>query len=71
MNPEIWTLASEPRIASLIDELAENEGLTVRRFTAVATPLNLEEPKGGLILIIEAAGEFANYIAIPPYPHVA
>lgn len=64
MNPEIWTLMQDDEIEKLVRELAGNEGLTLKAFSTVAIPLNLEEPPGGLILAIDAEANFSNYLSI-------
>ena len=64
MNPEIWTLIRDDKIEKLTRELAENEELALKEFSTVAIPLNLEEPPGGLILALDAAADFSNYLSI-------
>ena len=64
MAMEIWALIEDEKIGSLVEDVAIEEGLTLRRFGSVAEAINHVEPEGGLILVIDATVKFGNYLTI-------
>jgi DNA-binding NtrC family response regulator len=64
MNPEIWGLTVSKDTTGLLEDLAGEENLNLRRLSSVPEALGLDEPEGGIILVIEASGGYSNYSAI-------
>ncbi len=64
INPEIWTLVRSGETLRLLEEVADSENLTLRTFRNVAEAINLEEPREGLILVIDSIEKFNNYLTI-------
>jgi len=64
MNPELWCLVQDGEIERLLREAASAEKVPVRTFASIADVLRREEPPGGVVFAIEAAGKFENYSAI-------
>lgn len=64
MNPEIWALAEREECRSILADLASEEELRLRFFDSVPVPLGIDEPAGGILLAIDASGQFGNYPAI-------
>jgi DNA-binding NtrC family response regulator len=64
MNPELWGLVQSPGIEALLRQSAAAEDVPVRTFPDVAGVLSREEPPGGVVLAIEGAGRFKNYLTI-------
>jgi transcriptional regulator with PAS, ATPase and Fis domain len=64
MNPELWSLAEDGGIESLLREAASTEGAPFRAFRNVAEVLSQEEPAAGIILAIDGTGKYKNYATI-------
>jgi phosphoribosylaminoimidazole (AIR) synthetase len=64
MNPEIWALADREQVLEILDELAEEQKLHLRKLVSVSEALGLEEPEGGIILALDSSGEYSNYLTL-------
>ncbi|MBN1164464.1 MAG: sigma-54-dependent Fis family transcriptional regulator [Candidatus Krumholzibacteriota bacterium] len=64
MSLEIWALVEDSRIRELLEELASNEGLTLKYFDNLSPALNTPEPAGGMILALDSGGAYNNYLTI-------
>jgi DNA-binding NtrC family response regulator len=64
VRPEIWGLIESEWLTRLIAEYAEAEGLDWKLFSSPPQALSNEEPDGGIILAIEAAAKFSNYLTV-------
>jgi DNA-binding NtrC family response regulator len=64
MNPELWILAERDEVGEVLEELASEESIHLRDLVSVSEALGLEEPAGGIILAIDAAGTHSNYSAL-------
>jgi DNA-binding NtrC family response regulator len=64
MNPELWCLVQGGAIEPLLREAASAAGTTLTVFHDVAVVLARKEPPGGVVLAIDAAGPFANYLTV-------
>ncbi|MBU8922048.1 MAG: sigma-54 dependent transcriptional regulator [Bacteroidales bacterium] len=61
MNTELWLLARNEKIEDLVEALVIGERLRLRRFDSVSELLNMDEPDGGLILVIDGTGSSINF----------
>jgi len=64
MNPEIWALADREQVLEILEGLAEEQKLHLRRLASVSEALGLEEPDGGIILALDSSGEYSNYLTL-------
>ena len=64
MNPEIWALVEMEETAELLEELAAEENLHLRRLVSISEALGLEEPVGGIILVLDSFGEHSNHLTL-------
>ncbi len=54
MNPEIWAIVETDQVGEILEELASEESLHLRRLVSVSEALGLDEPPGGIILVIDS-----------------
>jgi DNA-binding NtrC family response regulator len=64
MNPEIWALVESEKINGVLEDLASEESLHLRNLVSVSEALGLDEPQGGIILVVDSSGEHSNYHAL-------
>jgi DNA-binding NtrC family response regulator len=64
MNPEIWAIIETGYVGEILEELASEESLHLRKLVSVSEALGLEEPPGGIILAIDSSGEQSNHRAL-------
>ncbi|MCK4548740.1 MAG: sigma-54-dependent Fis family transcriptional regulator [Candidatus Krumholzibacteria bacterium] len=64
MNPEIWALVEREEVTEILEELASEENLHLRTLVSVSEALGMEEPQGGIILVIDSSGEHSNHAAL-------
>jgi DNA-binding NtrC family response regulator len=64
MNPEIWALVESDEVAGVLADLSSEQNLHLRTLVSVSEALSLEEPSGGIILVIDSSGEHSNYHAL-------
>lgn len=61
MNTELWLLAQDEKIETLVEAFVIGERLKLRRFASVSEVLNMDEPDGGLIFVIDGSGQNINF----------
>ncbi len=64
MNPEIWALADREEVSEVLEDLAAEESLHLRRLLSVSEALGLDEPAGGIIFVLDSSGENSNYLTL-------
>jgi DNA-binding NtrC family response regulator len=64
MNPEIWALVDGKEVGGILEELAEEKHLHLRRLVSISEALGLDEPDGGIILVVDSSGEYSNYLTL-------
>jgi DNA-binding NtrC family response regulator len=61
MDPELWSLVQSAGVETALRRAAAAAGMQVRAFKDVAGLLALDEPAGGIVLVIECDGAFKSY----------
>jgi DNA-binding NtrC family response regulator len=64
MNPELWSLAQDAGIESLLREAAASQGESLVAFQNVAEVLSRPDPPAGAVLVIDGTSKFKNYLTI-------
>lgn len=64
MNPEIWAIIQTGEVSGILEDLASDQNLHLRKLLSVSEALGLEEPPGGIILAIETSGEGSSYLTV-------
>ncbi len=64
MNPEIWALVERKEVTEILEELASEENLHLHSLVSISEALGMEEPQGGIILVIDSSGEHSNHAAL-------